>query len=142
AQLHRRETAQASLERWGLIIICRDLEEGIELANEIAPEHLELAVADPWSYLSQIRHAGAVFLGTSSPEPFGDYLAGPNHTLPTNGTARFFSPLGVEDFLRRSSVIACSPGDFQILGPQVAVLAREEGLTAHARAVEIRLEEE
>jgi histidinol dehydrogenase len=140
AALPRREIAVKSLEKWGLVVICRDLEEAVELANQAAPEHLELAVSRPWELLGKIVHAGAVFLGQHSPEPLGDYVAGPNHVLPTNGAARYASPLGVEDFCRRSSVIACGKEGLIRLGPAAAAMARAEGLLAHARAVELRLE--
>ena len=115
------------------------LAEAVELANRIAPEHLELAVQNPERWLPAVRHAGAIFLGEHAPEPFGDYLAGPNHVLPTGGSARFSSPLGVYDFIKRSSVIAAGPRTMAKLGPAVARLARLEGLDAHARAVERRL---
>jgi histidinol dehydrogenase len=140
AALPRREIAVKSLEKWGLVVICRDLEEAVELANQAAPEHLELAVSRPWELLGKIVYAGAVFLGQHSPEPLGDYVAGPNHVLPTNGAARYASPLGVEDFCRRSSVIACGKEGLIRLGPAAAAMARAEGLLAHARAVELRLE--
>ena len=115
------------------------LADAIELSNRLAPEHLELAVRHPERWLPAIRHAGAIFLGEHAPEPFGDYLAGPNHVLPTGGSARFSSPLGVYDFIKRSSVIGAGPRTLARLGPAVAKLARLEGLDAHARAVERRL---
>ncbi len=139
AALPRQEIAAKSLAQWGLVVICRNLEEAVNLANQAAPEHLELAVGRPWELLGKIAHAGAVFLGQHSPEPLGDYVAGPNHILPTNGAARYASPLGVEDFCRRSSVIACGKEGLARLGPAAAVMARGEGLLAHARAVELRL---
>ena len=112
----------------------------MELANQAAPEHLELAVSRAWELLGKFGHAGAGVLGQLSPEPLGDYVAGPNHVLPTNGAARYASPLGVEDFCRRSSVIACGKEGLIRLGPAAAAMARAEGLLAHARAVELRLE--
>ncbi|MGH7960311.1 MAG: histidinol dehydrogenase [Candidatus Binatia bacterium] len=139
ASLKRREIAAVSLRRHGAIIVARDRAEIIDLANAIAPEHLELAVKNPHSWLKDIRHAGAIFLGHLSTEPFGDYIAGPNHVLPTGGTARFSSPLGVYDFLKRTSIIQASPRALIALGPQVVRLAEMEGLEAHARAVQYRL---
>ena len=112
----------------------------MELANAIAPEHLELAVKDPQTWVKDIRHTGAIFLGHLSTEPFGDYIAGPNHVLPTGGTARFSSPLGVYDFLKRTSVIRASAQALAALGPEVVRLAEMEGLEAHARAVQYRLD--
>jgi histidinol dehydrogenase len=109
------------------------------MANRIAPEHLELAVGDPVAILGQVRHAGSIFLGSNSAETLGDYVAGPNHVLPTSGTARFFSPLGVYDFVKRSSILRISPQGLQVLGPKAAHLARMEGLHAHAEALDIRM---
>ena len=137
--LSRRDIAQASLKRYGAVIVARDRAEMIALANALAPEHLELAVKNPRSWLKDIRHAGAIFLGHWSTEPFGDYIAGPNHVLPTGGTARFSSPLGVYDFLKRTSIIEASSRALATLGPQIVRLAEMEGLEAHARAVQYRL---
>jgi histidinol dehydrogenase len=117
----------------------RDLAEACEIANRIAPEHLELAVADPEALLPRIRHAGAIFLGHHASESLGDYCAGPNHVLPTSRTARFSSPLGVYDFQKRSSIIAVSPTGARTLGRVAATLARAEGLEAHARSAEMRV---
>jgi len=139
AELPHPDTAAASWRRWGAIVVCRDLDEAVELANAIAPEHLELMIADPWRRLPDIRNAGAVFLGAAATEPIGDYIAGPNHVLPTNGAARFASALGVESFLKRSSVIAYTGDGVAVTGPAAVRLARLEGLEAHARAVERRL---
>jgi histidinol dehydrogenase len=139
ATLKRREIATASLKRYGVILIARDRTEAIELANAIAPEHLELAVRSPRTWLKDIRHTGAVFLGHLSTEPFGDYIAGPNHVLPTGRTARFSSPLGVYDFLKRTSVIEISSRALAKLGPHIIRFAEMEGLEAHARAVQYRL---
>ena len=141
ARLDRREIARRSLEERGALVVVDSLDEAVELANDIGPEHLELMVADPWALLPAIRHAGAIFLGPYSPEPMGDYMAGPNHVLPTMGTARFSSALGVETFLKRSSIIACTPQALQRYGGQVVLMAEREGLTAHANSVRIRLEE-
>lgn len=139
ATLPTADTARASLERWGRIVVCRDLDEAVELANLVAPEHLELLVAEPEAWLGRIRHAGAVFLGKWSTEPIGDYIAGPNHVLPTNGSARFASPLGVDQFLRRSGLIRMNAPALADVGPAAVRLARLEGLEAHARAIERRL---
>ena len=130
---------EASLAARGALIRVRDLDEACELANRIAPEHLELAVADPEALLPRIRHAGAIFLGHHASEALGDYCAGPNHVLPTSRTARFSSPLGVYDFQKRSSVIArLAPRARARLGRAAATLARAEGLEAHARSAECR----
>lgn len=137
--LARQETARESLARWGRAVLCRDLTEACKLVNVVAPEHVELAVADPWALLSQVRNAGAVFLGLASAEPIGDYVAGPNHILPTNGTARFASALGVDDFVRRSNIIAYTEAALAQLGPAAVRLADVEGLGAHGAAVRRRL---
>ena len=138
----RRGIIEASLGARGALIRVRDLEEACEIANRIAPEHLELAVADPEKLLAKIRHAGAIFLGHHASEALGDYCAGPNHVLPTSRTARFSSPLGVYDFQKRSSVIGISPAAARVLGAAAATLARAEGLEAHARSAEWRMGEE
>lgn len=135
----RKDIAREALERWGMAIVCRNLKEAIEWVNVIAPEHLELLVRDPWSWLGSVRHAGAVFLGPWSTVPLGDYIAGPNHILPTNGTARFSSSLGVYDFVKRSSVAALSAQAVQAIGEEARTLALLEGLPSHADAVERRL---
>jgi histidinol dehydrogenase len=132
--------ASTSILRHGMAFLVGDLSAAVEMANVIAPEHLELAIRQPETYLHRIRHAGAIFLGPRSAETLGDYVAGPNHVLPTMGTARFFSPLGVYDFVKRSSILSISPQGLQHLGPTASRLARLEGLPAHARAVERRLE--
>ena len=139
AVMPRRDVIRAALEKRGALIEVRDLEEACALVNRIAPEHLELAVANPDALLAKIRHAGAIFLGGYSCEALGDYCAGPNHVLPTLRTARFSSPLGVYDFQKRSSVIEVSQQGAQRLGAIAAELARGEGLTAHARAAEYRM---
>ncbi|WP_455380545.1 histidinol dehydrogenase, partial [Acidihalobacter prosperus] len=117
-------------------------DEAVELANDIAPEHLELSVSDPESLANRIHHAGAMFLGRYTSEPLGDYCAGPNHVLPTSRTARFSSPLGVYDFQKRSSIIECSAEGAHVLGKTSSTLARGEGLIAHARSAEYRLSED
>jgi histidinol dehydrogenase len=135
----RQAVIRASLENRGALIAVRDLDEACAIANRIAPEHLELSVADADAWLPQIRHAGAIFLGSYTSEALGDYCAGPNHVLPTSRTARFSSPLGVYDFQKRSSVIGVSARGAQRLGAVAAELARGEGLTAHARSAEYRM---
>jgi histidinol dehydrogenase len=139
ATLQRAAIARRSIEDFGAILIARDLDEAVALSNRIAPEHLELAVSDAFSLLPKIRHAGAIFMGHHCPEAAGDYLAGPNHTLPTGGTARFFSPLGVDDFVKKSSIISFSRAGLRRLGPAIVHLAGLEGLEAHGRSVSIRL---
>jgi len=139
--MRRREIIAASLGARGALIATRDLDEACAIANRIAPEHLELQVKDPEAWLPQLRHAGAIFLGGWSSEAIGDYCAGPNHVLPTGGTARFSSPLGVYDFQKRSSLIAASREGARALGRTAAALADGEGLEAHARAARLRLEE-
>ncbi len=138
--LPRRDIARCALSRYGAIILAGDLDEAIAFSNRIAPEHLELAVADPFALLPLIRHAGAIFMGHHTPEAAGDYLAGPNHTLPTGGTARFFSPLGVEDFVKKSSLISMSRAGLQRVGGAIVHLAELEGLAAHGRSVAIRID--
>lgn len=135
----REAIIRRSLADRGALIRTRDLAEAVEISNDIAPEHLELAVSDPDALLAAVRHAGAIFLGAHAGETLGDYAAGPSHVLPTFGTARYASPLGVYDFQKRSSVIACSPAGAEALGRIASVLARGEGLDAHARAAEIRI---
>jgi histidinol dehydrogenase len=138
-KLKRRAIAARSLESHGAIIITKTLAEAVQLANDVAPEHLELAVANPWDLLPGIKNAGAVFLGHYSPEALGDYLAGPNHVLPTGGTARFFSPLSVEDFLKKTSLISFTREALQAVGQDVIRIADAEHLDAHASSVKVRL---
>lgn len=132
--------ARRSLQRWGKALLCRDLAEAVAWAGRLAPEHLELAVEDPWRWVGRVVAAGAIFLGHRASEPLGDYLAGPDHILPTNGAARFSSGLSVESFLIRSSLLGYTETALRRDGPDVIRMARAEGLQAHARAVEIRLE--
>jgi histidinol dehydrogenase len=139
AALPRRAIATRALRRHGTAFVTSSLAEAVALANRLAPEHLELAIRDPARWVKAVRHAGAIFLGEHAPEPLGDYIAGPNHVLPTGGSARFSSPLGVYDFVKRSSVIGASPRTLRKLGPAVVRLAALEGLDAHARAVAVRL---
>lgn len=137
--LERADIARTSLRERGALIQVADMQQAIEVANRIAPEHLELSVENPEALLPQIRHAGAIFMGRYTAEALGDYCAGPNHVLPTSGTARFSSPLGVYDFQKRSSIIYCSPEGASELGKVASVLARGESLTAHARSAEYRI---
>ena len=137
--LSRETIARKSIEERGAIIVTSSMDEAVELMNEIAPEHLEVMTADPMSLLDSIRHAGAIFLGENTPEPIGDYIAGPNHTLPTGGTAKFYSPLSVEHFLKKSSIISMSKQGINELGNACALIAHTEGLTAHEESVRMRL---
>ena len=139
AQLSREKIARQSIDNYSAIIVARDLNEAIEFSNRIAPEHLELAVDDPFAILPQIRHAGAIFMGHHTPEAAGDYIAGPNHTLPTGGTARFFSPLSLDAFVKKSSIVSFSAAGLQRLGKEIIHIAELEGLEAHAKSVAIRL---
>ena len=141
AELPRRDIAAQSLHDRGALVLVADIEEAIQVANRIAPEHLEVSVDEPEQYLPKIRHAGAIFLGRYTAEALGDYCAGPNHVLPTSGTARFSSPLGVYDFQKRSSIIYCSPQGADVLGRVASTLAQGEGLDAHARSAEYRVQE-
>jgi histidinol dehydrogenase len=139
ATLPRAAIAAASWRDFGAIIVVRSLERAVELANRIAPEHLELAVADPEALLADVRNAGAVFLGRHTPEVIGDYVGGPNHVLPTARSARFSSGLSVYDFLKRTSLLKQGPDQLAALAPAAITLAEAEGLDAHARSVAIRL---
>ena len=138
AELPRQEIARKSINNNGKIIIAKSIEEAILISNEIAPEHLELAVMDPFALLSKIKNAGSIFLGHNTPEPLGDYLAGPNHTIPTSGTAKFASPLSVDDFIKKSSVIYYSKEALEKVKDKVILFAESEGLTAHANSVRKR----
>ncbi len=138
AELPRQEIARESINNNGRIIIAKNIEEAILISNEIAPEHLELAVMDPFALLSKIKNAGSIFLGHNTPEPLGDYLAGPNHTIPTSGTAKFASPLSVDDFIKKSSVIYYSKEALEKVKDKVILFAESEGLTAHANSVRKR----
>ncbi len=140
-KLERKEIIKKSLDNYGGIIITKTIDEAIEISNYIAPEHLELAVAEPFNYLDKIINAGAVFLGNYAAESLGDYMAGPNHVLPTIHTARFFSPLSVYDFVKRTSIISFNKEAFNRIGKNVESFAKSEGLTAHALAATVRLEE-
>ena len=139
AQLSRESIARRSWETYGAVIVAGRLDDAIAFSNRIAPEHLELAVADPFAILPQITNAGAIFMGHFTPEAAGDYLAGPNHTLPTGGTARFFSPLSTDDFVKKSSIVYFSEGGLRRLGSDIVRIAELEGLEAHGKSVSIRL---
>lgn len=139
-QLEREEIASASIDNNGKIIVTDDLEQAVDVANEIAPEHLEICVDDPFAYLPKIRHAGSIFLGRNCPEALGDYMAGPNHTLPTLGTAKFSSPLSVDDFVKKSQYTYYNGEAFSQIADDIAYFAGKEGLTGHARSALIRKE--
>ena len=139
--LSRSEIMEESLKNFGAVIVCPSLERCVELANEVAPEHLEVCTADPRALLPQIKNAGAVFLGAWAPEPLGDYLAGPDHVLPTSGTARFFSPLSVDSFLKTMSVLEFDRASLEPIHDEVIAFAEAEHLTAHANSIRVRFEE-
>ncbi len=141
-KLERFEIASASIDNNGKIIVTDDLEQAVAVANEIAPEHLEICVDDPFVYLPKIKHAGSIFLGRHCPEAAGDYLAGPNHTLPTMGTARFSSPLSVDDFVKKTQYTYFDAVSFADIAEDIAYFAKKEGLTGHARSAMIRIESE
>ena len=141
ATLSRKEIIEASLRDFGGIIVCKSKEDAVYLANEVAPEHLEVAFENPLEYIGKIDNAGSVFLGQFAPEPLGDYFAGPNHVLPTGGTARFFSPLGVDAFVKRSSFIYYTKDALAEAKDEIELLAKKEGLTAHANSIHVRFEE-
>jgi histidinol dehydrogenase len=137
----RREIIEASLRDLGAVVIHPDVDELIELANDFAPEHLALSIAEPWGKMHLVRNAGGVFVGDLSAESIGDYTAGPSHVMPTGGTARFSSPLNLDDFLKITSVFNFGPDEIKRIGPPAIAIARAEGLDAHARAIEARLED-
>lgn len=136
--LERRDIIEQSLNDFGAIIVCKDISEAVDFANELAPEHLELAVENPMEYIGRVDNAGSVFLGHYSPEPLGDYFAGPNHVLPTSGTARFFSPLSVDSFIKKSSFIYYTESALSEAKDDIIKLAETEGLTAHANSIKVR----
>ena len=138
--LDRQTIIEQSLENYGEIIVCETLEQAIEFANELAPEHLELCITEPLKYIGKVDNAGSVFLGNWSPEPLGDYYAGPNHVLPTSGTARFFSPLSVDSFIKKSSFIYYTSAELGRAKDDIITLAEAEGLTAHANSIKVRFE--
>ena len=139
--LSRREIIEESLDRFGGVIVCETMDEAVDFANELAPEHLEVCAANPFEYIGRLDNAGSVFLGNYSPEPLGDYFAGANHVLPTGGTARFFSPLSVDDFIKKSSFIYYPQGELQKAADDIIRLAETEELTAHANSIRVRVEE-
>ncbi|MBU1657950.1 histidinol dehydrogenase [bacterium] len=140
-KLPRHEIARKSIQERGAIIVSKDMDEAIRLMNQIAPEHLEVCTNSPFELLPQIKHAGAIFLGHNTPEAIGDYVAGPNHTLPTGGTAKFYSPLGVENFMKKSSIIYFSSQAINEIGDECALIANTEGLTAHEQSVRVRMKQ-
>ena len=141
-QLSRMEIIQKSLDRYGYILLADSMEDAIEAANAIASEHLEILTKDPYTVMTKIRNAGAIFLGEYSSEPLGDYYAGPNHILPTNGTAKFFSPLNVDDFMKKTSIISYSKEALERAHKDIELFAEREGLTAHANSIRVRFTEE
>ncbi len=139
-ELSREQIARVSIDENGKIIVCEDIKSAIDIANEVAPEHLELCIDNPFDYLEDVKHAGSIFLGKNCPEALGDYFAGPNHTLPTNGTARFSSPLSVDDFIKKSQFIYYTKQALEKDCKKVELFAKAEGLTAHAKSAVIRME--
>ena len=139
-QLSRREIIQKSLDNYGYILVVKDIEEAVDVANEIASEHLEIVTKDPFNVMTKIKNAGAIFLGEYSSEPLGDYFAGPNHVLPTNGTAKFFSALSVDDFIKKSSIISYSKNALEAIHTDIEKFATAEHLTAHANSIKVRFE--
>lgn len=139
-ELSRRQIIEKSLENYGYILLAKDMDEAVAVVNEIASEHLELVTKDPFQTMTKIRNAGAIFLGEYSSEPLGDYFAGPNHVLPTNGTAKFFSPLEVDDFIKKSSIISYSSEALGAIHTDIEKFAQAEGLTAHANSIKVRFE--
>ena len=139
-QLSRRAIIEKSLENYGYILVASDMNTAIEAVNEIASEHLEILTANPFDTMTRVRNAGAIFLGEYSSEPLGDYYAGPNHVLPTNGTAKFFSPLNVDDYVKKSSIISYSREALEKVHEDIELFAQKEGLTAHANSIHVRFE--
>ena len=141
AQLSRKEIITKSLDNYGYILVAENMEDAIDATNEIASEHLEVVTKNPFDTMTKIRNAGAIFLGEYSSEPLGDYFAGPNHVLPTNGTAKFFSPLSVDDFIKKSSIISYSREALEAVYQDIVTFAECEQLTAHANSIRVRFEE-
>ncbi len=139
--LSRKDIIEESLENFGAIIVCEDMNQAVEFANDFAPEHLEVSCENPFDYLGKLHNAGSIFLGEYSPEPLGDYFAGPNHVLPTNGTARFFSPLSVDSYLKKTSFIYYTKEALSKVSDEIILLAKTEQLTAHANSIEVRQED-
>ena len=140
-ELSRKEILEKSLENFGYILVADNMEDAIDTANEIASEHLEIVTKNPFEVMTKIQNAGAIFIGEYSSEPLGDYFAGPNHVLPTNGTAKFFSPLGVDDFIKKSSIIYYSREALEPVHKDIIAFAEAEQLTAHANSIKVRFEE-
>ncbi|NLL73773.1 MAG: histidinol dehydrogenase [Clostridiales bacterium] len=138
--LSRKDIIKKSLDNYGYLLVAKNMEEAIEVTNEIASEHLEIMTKDPFMVMTKIKNAGAIFIGEYSSEPLGDYMAGPNHTLPTNGTAKFFSPLGVDDYIKKSSIISYSKEALEKVHKDIEIFAKSEGLTAHANSIAVRFE--
>ena len=139
-ELSRSEIIRKSLDNYGYILVADTMEEVIDIANEIASEHLEIQTKNPYDIMTRIRNAGAIFIGEYSSEPLGDYFAGPNHVLPTNGTAKFFSPLSVDDFIKKSSIISYSRNALEKIHTDIEKFAEAEHLTAHANSIKVRFE--
>jgi histidinol dehydrogenase len=139
-KLSRRDIIERSLDNYGFALVADNMEDAIDAVNEIASEHLEIVTKDPWGTMTRVKNAGAIFLGEYSSEPLGDYFAGPDHVLPTNGTAKFFSPLSVDDFIKKSSVICYTREALEAVHEDVETFALAEGLTAHANSVAVRFE--
>ena len=139
-KLERADIIRKSLDNYGYILLAEDLKDGIDAVNEIASEHLEILTANPFDTMTRVRNAGAIFLGEYSSEPLGDYFAGPNHILPTNGTAKFFSPVNVDDFIKKTSIISYSKEALEKVHKQIELFARSEGLTAHENSIKVRFE--
>ena len=142
SKLKRKEILQKSLDNYGYILVTDTMQAAIDTANDIASEHLEIVTKNPFDTMTRIKNAGAIFLGENSSEPLGDYFAGPNHVLPTNGTAKFFSPLSVDDFIKKSSIISYSREALEPLSEDIQIFAKDEGLTAHANSIRVRFEED
>ena len=140
-QLSRKDILEKSLDNYGYILVADSMEDAIGTANEIASEHLEIVTRNPFEVMTKIRNAGAIFIGPYSSEPLGDYFAGPNHVLPTNGTAKFFSPLGVDDFIKKSSIIYYSREALKEIHQDIEAFAEAEHLTAHANSIKVRFED-
>ena len=139
-ELSRRNIIQRSLENYGYILVAENMNDAIETVNEIASEHLEILTANPFEIMTRIRNAGAIFMGEYASEPLGDYFAGPNHILPTNGTAKFFSPVNVDDFIKKTSIISYSRDALEKVHTDIETFAKSEGLTAHANSIRVRFE--
>ncbi|MBQ8718973.1 MAG: histidinol dehydrogenase, partial [Clostridia bacterium] len=137
-RLERRDIIESSLDNFGAVIVCSDMQQAVDFANELAPEHLEVCCENPMEYVGKLDNAGSVFLGSYSPEPLGDYFAGPNHVLPTSGTARFFSPLSVDSFIKKSSFIYYTEDALRADAADIIRFANTEGLTAHANSIKVR----